>query len=65
MKKEIIRAKQCSDLCEHCVYLEEGDFYCTIAKRITITHWEPQPCMCPKGVKNNASNKRLGKNQIL
>jgi hypothetical protein len=38
----------CIDLCEHCMYVEEGDFYCEVVQDITIKEWTPLVCPCPK-----------------
>lgn len=39
---------QCTDTCEHCVYIEEGDFICDVTDDVTIVGWKPFPCSCPK-----------------
>lgn len=39
---------QCSDTCEHCIYIEEGDFICDVIQDVTIVGWKPFPCSCPK-----------------
>lgn len=39
---------QCTDTCEHCVYIEEGDFICDVTNDVTIVGWKPFPCSCPK-----------------
>ena len=39
---------QCSDQCEHCIYIEEGDFMCDVVQDATIVNWKPFPCACPK-----------------
>jgi len=36
----------CSDLCEHCTYIECGDFICDITEDVTIVDWKPFPCSC-------------------
>ncbi len=38
----------CSDLCEHCMYIESGDFICDVTHDVTIVDWTPSPCVCPK-----------------
>ena len=39
----------CSDLCEHCMYIESGDFVCGATNDdVTIVDWKPFPCICPK-----------------
>lgn len=37
----------CTDLCEHCQYVEEGDFYCEVVQDMTIEDWIPKICPCP------------------
>ena len=39
---------QCSDLCEHCMYIESGDFVCDVTHDATIVDWKPFSCVCPK-----------------
>lgn len=39
---------RCSDQCEHCIYIEEGDFLCDVVQDATIVGWKPFPCACPK-----------------
>ena len=39
---------QCSDQCEHCIYIEEGDFMCDVVQDVSIVDWKPFPCACPK-----------------
>jgi len=36
----------CLDLCEHCTYIECGDFICDITNDVTIVDWKPFPCSC-------------------
>lgn len=36
-------APECSDLCEHCTYIECSDFICDV----TIVDWKPFTCVCP------------------
>lgn len=38
----------CSDLCEHCEYMECGDFICNVTGNVTIVDWKPLPCCCPE-----------------
>lgn len=38
----------CTDLCAHCMYIEDGDFICQITNEATIVDWSPFPCRCPK-----------------
>ena len=39
----------CSDLCEHCNYIECGDFVCDVVyDEVTIIAWKPFPCVCPE-----------------
>ena len=40
--------KICTDICEHCLYIETGDFLCEIINEITIEDWKPKICPCPK-----------------
>lgn len=42
------KAQQCSDRCEHCIYIEEGDFICDVVQEATIVGWKPFLCACPK-----------------
>lgn len=44
---------QCTDTCEHCVYIEEGDFICDINNDVTIVGWKPFSCSCPKKRRNS------------
>ena len=42
---------QCTGLCEHCVYIEDGDFICNVHNDggdVTIVDWKPFPCICTK-----------------
>lgn len=50
MKKQKQKQKkpQCSDQCEHCIYIETGDFMCDVVQDVTIVDWKPFPCACPK-----------------
>ena len=45
--KELLR---CTDTCEHCCYIEEGDFVCnaTTEEDVVIVGWRPMECICPK-----------------
>lgn len=36
----------CTDLCEHCIYIECGDFVCDITNEPNIVAWKPFPCTC-------------------
>lgn len=53
----------CTDLCEHCIYIECGDFICDIDDDdddddVTIVDWKPFPCKYPeKKVKIGYENK--------
>ena len=47
-KERNTKTPQCSDQCEHCIYIEEGDFMCDVAQDVTIVDWKPFPCACPK-----------------
>lgn len=46
----------CSDLCEHCIYIQCGDFICDLVHddidhnddEVTIVDWVPFPCVCPE-----------------
>jgi hypothetical protein len=39
----------CTDTCEHCHYIEEGDFVCdTTMEDVVIVGWCPMECICPK-----------------
>ena len=33
--------KVCSDKCEHCIYIGEGDFICDLNLAIVIEDWIP------------------------
>ena len=51
LEKENAELKEttlCSDLCEHCSYIECGDFICDVNNDVTIVGWKPFPCSCPK-----------------
>ena len=41
---------RCTDTCEHCCYIEEGDFVCnaTTEEDVVIVGWCPMECICPK-----------------
>ena len=61
MKEKFNKTKptaMCTDLCEHCVYLECGDFLCTLDGDCTIEDWTPKACVSPKGPKVEADNDR-------
>lgn len=49
MKKAVLEEPipSCLDLCEHCVYIECGDYICDINNDVTIVDWKPFPCVCP------------------
>lgn len=48
MTNKQIKKPICIDLCEHCIYIDTGDFICDIKKEITIKNWIPSICLCPK-----------------
>lgn len=41
---------KCTDTCEHCRYIEEGDFICDtrMEDEVVIVGWCPMECICPK-----------------
>ena len=39
---------QCSDQCEHCISIDEGDFMCDIFQDVSIVNWKPFLCACSK-----------------
>lgn len=43
----------CTDLCEHCIYIECGDFICDVTDDVTIVDWKPFPCECPENALND------------
>lgn len=40
--------KMCTDLCEHCLYIETGDFMCEITHKVCIEDWMPKVCKSPE-----------------
>lgn len=47
-----------TDLCKHCLYIEDGDFICQITQDPTIIGWCPFECQCPK--KRKGGKKWMG-----
>lgn len=37
----------CTDLCEHCIYIGEGDFICENTKYLCIEDFNPKICKHP------------------
>jgi hypothetical protein len=37
----------CTDLCEHCIYIGEGDFICENTKYLCIEDFNPKICKYP------------------
>lgn len=49
----------CTDLCEHCLYIETGDFMCEITHKVCIEDWMPKVCKSPE--EREVKNDRLRK----
>ena len=51
-KKKNKEIPVCLDLCEHCVYIENGDFICDETNQLVISDWTPGICLCPENKKH-------------
>ena len=52
-RDDLPKTPACLDLCEHCTYVECGDFICDITNDATIVDWKPFLCCCPEQRKLN------------
>ncbi len=53
---------RCTDLCKHCIYIDDGDFICDVNNVVTIVSRAPSPCVCPKKRRLKNGVNRIQKN---